>query len=1642
MQYQLRKAHIEKMIAVIFFLLSPFISEAQSIKATATGTGLTTGHIATLSVTNTTQSTIIINPQTCFIPSNGTYQPYVVTIPSTSVAPGTNTILIRGYCANVYAQPVPAGNPMPPISELIAVNQPGINIPQGNTNVVTALSSTAFNAGDIPDLIKMQGYTPFDNMSSSVITTTWPNTDIPFNGTINPELNPKAFAPVLVEALQSISRAYDQLKSTGKINTPFSPESQKEREAIIQQTFWIYTAQITGKQYQKDQFREKVFAHFENKNNIEIKDHPKAELETLKRGIDVFWNTFTNLLIEANLLNGNKIEAGLWINTNGVSPPWNKIELTDYRMKPGYDHLKVDAHKFPWILAVPGALGAGTLIYFATKGDDVDVPIDTTDCTFSSTAIPTGSTCGLSNGSIQLNVNPPASYTYQWSNGATTQSLDNIPAGNYSVTISRTGTTCTQIVMTTVTNSNQNINATISSQLTDCDQPNGSVTVVTSPQGAYTYLWSNGATTQNLSNVPAGNYAVTISAGGTCQQMLSAQVGTTPFEPTVSFTTTSSNCGASDGSATISVTPQSQYTYAWSNGQSGSTISGLSAGSYQVTITKPGTTCTHVASVSVDDIDPSFSVALSSTMSGCGLSNGSASAVVTPPGSYDFIWSNGQSGTQISGLSAGIYRVTVSIPGTTCSREASIMITEASASFVVSLTGTQASCGLSDGTATATVNPPGNYTYTWSNGLSGLQVTGLAPGNYSVTVNIPGTNCSMQGNITITSATFPHDILLSTTPSACGGTDGTVTTTVTPPGELNYQWSNGQTGSQLTGVGAGTYTVTVTIPGTNCTRTASATVGELPASFTASVTSTPAGCGLSNGTATATVNPPGNYDYVWSNGQTGSQLTGVMAGAYTVTISIAGTACSQIANTTVEQLPPTFSMSFTSSPAGCGLMNGSAAVTVNPPGAYSYVWSNGSTGAQLSNVGYGTYTVTVTITGTSCSSSGSVNVGQTGGGFTATFTTDNATCGMTNGSATITVSPPGEYTYVWSNQQTGATATQLSPGTHSVTVTDNNDCVESFSVNVGEDPAEYINILSITPANCTGGGNVRFAVVTQGEGPLNIEVEGPGGITMITAASGSVLNLSTFITVVPGTYTFTVTDQQIGPMCSETVTATVPDITPPIELDSDFYFTQGTQPVSENALENDAGFNLQMTQIDNENGGSVTFMPNGNFIFIADAGFSGQASFVYTVTDGCGNIATAIVTIEVEELPCDIDVDFDITPASCGLEDGSITVIVSPPGDYEYEWDNGDSGLTIENLPPDAYSVTITDLDLGCTFEATTLLEGLPGDYVDDLVITQPTCDNDGDIEFTAISPGGNSLLMSVEGPGGNDEFVIEAGMIRLSDYVLTIPGEYTIEVSDPEAGLGCAETFTVTLNAPPLPEILVVEVFPPSNPGSMDGSAFIEVTVPGQFSYAVYHNGVFAFIINQNNFFLINLSAGVHTVYLVDINGCQSNTETFVVPPGSQPHFTLGIGVTNAASSSSNEQSSIDYAGNVWRSALIGTYHFEVGRIQQEVRVVYAPTININSGQRVNEFIAMEYLSGPDALQWKGINLKAQAGLGASIEKHDSAITSADVPLYWLLRASVERTICKRILISGSASLKGVNFIAPVSWEFVVRVPFYTWKK
>jgi hypothetical protein len=271
-------------------------------------------------------------------------------------------------------------------------------------------------------------------------------------------------------------------------------------------------------------------------------------------------------------------------------------------------------------------------------------------------------------------------------------------------------------------------------------------------------------------------------------------------------------------------------------------------------------------------------------------------------------------------------------------------------------------------------------------------------------------------------------------------------------------------------------------------------------------------------------------------------------------------------------------------------------------------------------------------------------------------------------------------------------------------------------------------------------------------------------------------------------------DEGAGKECSEAVQVVVEDDTPFLSAADDSYETGFQMPVAGNVLSNDGGLGILMTSVSMEEGGIVTFNGNGNFTFTPDAGFSGSASFVYAVTDLCGNTTSALVTIIVSQGACDFQVEFLNENATCGLSDGIAAAVVSPPSTYFYEWSNGDVGATIHDIPGGAYSVTIEDVNLGCTLVFETVVEQDPAEYISDIEITQPSGTSQGEIAFTLSSPSGGPFEVVVTYPEGIFPFPAEEGEVRLSDFLDLIPGAYHIQVTDVHAGADCIDAFDAVL--------------------------------------------------------------------------------------------------------------------------------------------------------------------------------------------------------------------------------------------------------
>ncbi|RFN58148.1 HYR domain-containing protein [Marixanthomonas ophiurae] len=339
------------------------------------------------------------------------------------------------------------------------------------------------------------------------------------------------------------------------------------------------------------------------------------------------------------------------------------------------------------------------------------------------------------------------------------------------------------------------------------------------------------------------------------------------------------------------------------------------------------------------------------------------------------------------------------------------------------------------------------------------------PGTYQVVVS---TNFSLGSNwsitVNVTGSTPPCNLtafITSQTNVACNGASTGSITVSANNGTVNYDyvWSNGasttntsSTTNTITGLAAGNYSVTIT-DANGCTDTASATITQ-PTDLvvSASVNSNVSCNGGSDGSATAAVSGGAMpYSYSWSpSGGNNATATGLSAGTYTVTVTDAN-GCMDTANVTITEPTALVASASVDNNVSCnGGSDGSATAAVSGGAMpYSYSWSpSGGNNATATGLSAGTYTVTVTDAN-GCMDSANVTITEPTA-LNATITAQtNASCpGSSDGEATVSVNGgTAGYTYSWApSGGSNATATGLSAGNYTVTVTDANGCTTTTSV--------------------------------------------------------------------------------------------------------------------------------------------------------------------------------------------------------------------------------------------------------------------------------------------------------------------------------------------------------------------------------------------------------------------------------------------------------------------------------------------------------------------------------------------------------------------------------------------------------------------
>ena len=687
---------------------------------------------------------------------------------------------------------------------------------------------------------------------------------------------------------------------------------------------------------------------------------------------------------------------------------------------------------------------------------------------------------------------------------------------------------------------------------------------------------------------------------------------------------------------------------------------------------------------------------------------------------------------------------------------------------LVNATSTPESCpGSCTGTATANVTqgvPP--YTYSWApGGQITPSISNLCQGSYTVTVT---DNAGQQASST-TTVGGPQAFNTTVTGAnvSCFGQNNGTANIVAMGGTAPYTYSWSPSGLNVfnpAGLSAGTHVVTVT-DAAGCTTTDSISLTEPPVLVGNIASSTPALCFNSNsGTITGTASggtPP--YTYTWTPGGNGQTLFNALANqVYTLNVTDAMGCLVQVQHQITQPTQLVGGIINPIQPSCFGNNNGSLTSNVSggtPP--YSYFWNpTGQTTPQAINLSAGNHSLMV-IDANGCMVNVSFPLSQPSLLSAGIPSFTNLTCfNSANGTASAMVgggTPP--YSYLWSpSGSTVSNPSNLSAGTHTLTVTDSRGCTATASRTLTQPPAIVPILQQMQPASCFGGNN----------GSLSVQVSGgvPGYSYSWTPNVGNGLNPTGLSS---GSYQLTVTDQN---NCTQTASYSV---TQPNLLQAN------AQMLSGPLCHGDTNAVLQASA----QGGVAPYSylwNNGqtgpNF------GSAGLGSFTVTATDANG--CTASDTVVVAN-PALLNIQFAAAqmPTCFGFSNGNASFTGSGgTGALSYQWiPSGGNQASASNLPAGNFQCIVTDLN-GCSDTGSVLLTQPSA-----LAVAAPSLQQ---VSCFGLSNGQASV--SVSGATPPYSYLWNTGSTSNTISNL-IAGNYSLVVTDAQ---GCVDSISTQITQPP----------------------------------------------------------------------------------------------------------------------------------------------------------------------------------------------------------------------------------------------------
>ena len=945
-------------------------------------------------------------------------------------------------------------------------------------------------------------------------------------------------------------------------------------------------------------------------------------------------------------------------------------------------------------------------------------------------------------GSAQLSAIPAASYL--WSNGSTNQTIDVLAPGSYTVTVTGTnGCTATSAPIAVTQTALPTATITASGSTNICQ--GASVTLTAA--AASSYLWSNGATTQSITVLNPGSYTVQTSNGSCTATSAPTTVSLNPV-PSAVITASGQTTFCVGGQVTLTAPAGNNFTYLWSNGSTGASLTTATAGNYSVTVTNAfGCSTTSAAQAVVVNALPIVpAITGSSTVCSNGqtlLSNTQSGGVYSISNAN--LASIGQNSGLLTGLNAGSAVVTYTYTNTNgCTSTATLPVTILAApNASISANGATSFCQ----GASLTLTSSAGASYSWNTGATSSSITTTAGGNYFVTVTAANGCSSQSQSMTLTVNPLPTVATTGGASTVCS--NGTTLLSNATGGGV---WSSSNaalatvnpTTGLVTGIAAGSLNINYTVTNSSgCSAVSSKPMTVItPTAATVSASGSTTICQGSNVTLTASA----SSSYLWSTGATTQSITVAQSGPYSVTTVNNGcTAVSSTTNVTVVN-PPVASISANGLTALCS--GGSVTLTAAP--ATSYLWSNGATTASITVSAAGSYSVTSTANG--CSATSAPTVVTLQATPSAAVTASGSTSFCQGGAVTLTAASAGSY--LWSNGANTQSITVSAPGSYTVNVATNGCSATSTPTVVSILPTPTAVITNTGSTTFCAGGSVVLNAPTAPTGSTFTYVWRLNG-TPISGATAQ-----TYTANAAGAYSVVVTNNQ-GCTATSANTTVVVNALPTATITA-----SGSTTICA--------------------GSSVTLSAPAGAAYVWSNGATTQSiaattAGVYTVTvnaNGCTATSTA-TTVVVNALP----VATITASGATNLCQGSTVTLTASPA-TTYLWSNGATTPSITVSAAGNYSVTNTTNGCSASSNPTTInVQALPIAGIS--VIGNTTFCQGGSVTLTA-TPASTYLWSN----GATTQTI-----------VATTAGNYTVQVSSN----GCSATSTaipVIVNAIPVASI------------------------------------------------------------------------------------------------------------------------------------------------------------------------------------------------------------------------------------------------